>query len=94
MPQKPAPFNGGPAGPADAQDFNQGVYDNPKHGVSRTAPSKQAAPKHLSGSGPSGNASDMTAKPPVIYRHDGEFKKVDSSEKGRLDLTDRKQDDE
>ena len=34
------PFNGAPEGPAPAQDYNQAVHDNPKHGVSRTKPSK------------------------------------------------------
>ena len=29
------PFNGAPEGPAPAQDYNQSVHDNPKHGVSR-----------------------------------------------------------
>ncbi len=35
------PFNGAPQGPAPAQGPNQGVYDNPKHGVSRSKPTPE-----------------------------------------------------
>lgn len=62
-------FQGQNNAPAPPQGNNQNVYDNPKHGVGRTAPARKSPT--FSGSGPTGDPRDMHAKLPQSIEHDG-----------------------
>ena len=79
---KSKPFNGAPEGAAPAQGYNQGVYDNPPHGVSRGESNNRKGPVF-----PASNDPHYTQKSePGNDGHSGLPHKSDGSYRDSSDL--------